>query len=102
MKNQWYSFDMDVTEKTSRPVKIFDSTYNLINKNKGNRTVSLYIDDAVRYYAKAMDNGDDITQIKKSIEVINDRQATNLGLLCEVLRQAKILNGNGEINFTQG
>lgn len=93
---------MDVTEKTSRPVKIFDSTYNLINKNKGNRTVSLYIDDAVRYYAKAMDNGDDITQIKKSIEVINDRQATNLGLLCEVLRQAKILNGNGEINFTQG
>lgn len=90
---------MEPTEKTERPIKIFNSTYNLMNQHKGKRSLALFIDDAVTYYVRAMDNGDDITQIKKSIEVINERQATNLGLLCEVLRQAEILNGNGEINF---
>ena len=92
---------METLEKTSRPIKIFDGTYNLINEHKGNRTVSLFIDDAVKYYVRSMDNGDDMTQIRKSIELINERQSTNLGLLCEVLRQAGILNGNGEVKFTK-
>lgn len=89
----------EINEKTDRSIKVYESTYDLMNKHKGKRSLALFIDDAVNYYIKSMDNGDDITQIKKAIEVINERQTTNLGLLCEVLRQAGILNGNGEIEF---
>ena len=90
---------MDKNEKACITVRIYESTAKNIEKWKGNSPMGLFIDNAVSYYIKSLDNGDDITQIRKSIELINERQTTNLGLLCEVLRQAGILNGNGEIDF---
>jgi hypothetical protein len=90
---------MDKNELASKSVKIFESTYELGEKYKGKRTFSLFIDDAVNFYVKSLQEGDPLNKIAKDIEFINERQATNLGLLCEVLRQAGVLNGNGEINF---
>lgn len=88
-----------LNEKSSKPVKVFESTYDLILRHSGNKTAVQFIDDAVKYYVRSIDEGDPLCKINKQLELINERQATNLGLLCEVLRQAGILNGNGEINF---
>ena len=90
-----------LNEKSSKPVKVFESTYDLILRYSGNKTAVQFIDDAVKYYVRSIDEGDPLCKINKQLELINERQATNLGLLCEVLRQAGILNGNGEINFTK-
>lgn len=90
---------MDKNEKAGVTVRIYESTAKNIEKWKGNSSIGLFIDNAVNYYIKSLDNGDDLNQIRKAIDVINERQTTNLGLLCEVLRQAGILNGNGEIEF---
>lgn len=90
---------MDKNEKATVTVRIYESTAKNIEKWKENAPMGLFIDNAVSYYIKSLDNGDDMTQIRKSLELINERQTTNLGLLCEVLRQAGILNGNGEIDF---
>ena len=89
--------DMIANENPSRAVKVFESTIDLINKHKGKLTYPLYIDEAVNYYVRSMDEGDPFTRIMKAVEEIKQTQSTNLGLLCEVLRQAGILNGNGEI-----
>lgn len=86
-------------EKATVTVRIFESTSKAIEKWKGMNSVGVFIDDAVSHYIKSLDMDDTLTQIKKDLDVINERQSTNLGLLCEVLRQAGILNGNGEINF---
>lgn len=90
-----------LNEKSSKPVKVFESTYDLILRHSGNKTAVQFIDDAVKYYVRSIDEGDPLCKINKQLELINERQATNLGLLCEVLRQAGILNGNGEINFNK-
>lgn len=87
------------TEKVGRAVRLYDSTFNTILKWKGNESIGGFIDSAVKCYVRTLDNGDELTKIRKEIELINERQTTNLGLLCEVLRQAGILNGNGEIDF---
>lgn len=92
---------MNTNEKASKSVKIFDSTYALIDSHKGKRSAPVFIDDAVQFYLRAMDDGDPYAKIVKAIEQINERQTTNMGLLCEVLRQAGILNGNGEIKFVK-
>ena len=91
----------NLTEKSSKPVKVFESTYDLILRHRGDKTAVQFIDEAVRYYVRSIDEGDPLCKINKQLDLINERQATNLGLLCEVLRQAGILNGNGEINFTK-
>lgn len=92
---------MENTDKTTRPIKLFESTYELINRHKGKKTIALFIDEAVGFYLRATDGGDPYARIVRAIEQINDRQTTNLGLLCEVLRQQGILNGNGEVNATR-
>ena len=90
---------MSRNEKASISVRIFDSTFQDILKWKGNNTVGVFIESAVEYYIKSLDCGDALSQIKKSLDEINETQATLLGLSCEVLRQAGILNGNGEVQF---
>ena len=91
----------NITEKSSKPVKVFESTYDLILRHRGDKTAVQFIDEAVRYYVRTIDEGDPLFKINKTLELMSERQSTNLGLLCEVLRQAGILNGNGEINFTK-
>ena len=91
----------NLTEKSSKPVKVFESTYDLILRHRGDKTAVQFIDEAVRYYVRTIDEGDPLFKINKTLELMSERQSTNLGLLCEVLRQAGILNGNGEINFTK-
>jgi hypothetical protein len=90
-----------LNEKSSKPVKVFESTYDLILKYSGNKTAVQFIDEAVRFYVRSIDEGDPLFKINKTLDLISERQSTNLGLLCEVLRQAGILNGNGEITFTK-
>ena len=88
-------------EKAARPVKVFESTYEQITTHKGKKSAAVYIDEAVSFYIRAMNEGDPFTRIMKAVERIEERETTNLGLLCEVLRQAGILNGNGEVSFTK-
>lgn len=90
------------TEKTVTTVRIFESTATLIDKWKGDLTIGQFIGNAVKSYIRhELDNGDDLLKIFRAIDQINDRQATNLGLLCEVLRQEGILNGNGEVSASK-
>ena len=48
-----------------------------------------------------MNDNSDMNKILVQISEMRDAVRTNLGLSCEVLKQAGILNGNGEINFTK-
>lgn len=89
------------TEKTSKVIKLYPSTYDLIVTNKGDLQIATFIDEAVRHYIKTIDDSSDMNKILKNIEEIRDAVRTNLGLSCEVLKQAGILNGNGEINFSK-
>jgi hypothetical protein len=89
------------TEKTSKVIKLYPSTYDLIVTNKGDLQIATFIDNAVRHYLKTIDDSSDMNKILKNIEEIRDAVRTNLGLNCEVLKQAGILNGNGEINFSK-
>lgn len=94
---------METNEKTAVTVRIFDSTDKAIKKYRGRRSAGVFIDEAVRYYiAHNVDNGDDLARIRESLEQLRQTSQTNLGLLCEVLHQAGILNGNGEISFKKG
>lgn len=91
---------MEANEKTAVTVRIFDSTDKLIKKYRDKKSAGVFIDDAVRYYvAHSIENGDDLARIREAIEQIRQTSQTNLGLLCEVLHQAGILNGNGEVSF---
>lgn len=87
------------TEKTTKTVNIYPSTYDTITRYKGDYQISVFIDIAVRHYVKTMNDDSDMNKILKNIEEIRDAVRTNLGLNCEVLKQAKILNGNGEVEF---
>lgn len=89
------------TEKAQKTVNIYPSTYNLIVQNKGDWNLSVFIDAAVKCYVKNMNDDSDINKIYKEIDEIRDAVRTNLGLSCEVLKQAGILNGNGEVKFTK-
>lgn len=94
---------METNEKTSVTVRIFESTDTLIKKHRERKSAGAFIDEAVRYYvAHCIDNGDDLKRIRESLDEMKQTEQTNLGLLCEVLRQAGILNGNGEISFKKG
>jgi hypothetical protein len=90
------------TEKTGKVISLYPSTYELIVKNKGDLQIATFIDSAVKHYIKTMDDTSDINKIYKEIDEIRDAVRTNLGLSCEVLKQAGILNGNGEIKFSKG
>lgn len=90
------------TEKTGKVISLYPSTYDLIVKNKGDLQIATFIDSAVKHYIKTMDDTSDINKIYKEIDEIRDAVRTNLGLSCEVLKQAGILNGNGEIKFSKG
>lgn len=87
------------TEKTTKTVNIYPSTYDTIAKYKGDYQISVFIDIAVRHYVKTMNDNSDMNKILKNIEEIRDAVRTNLGLSCEVLKQAGVLNGNGEVQF---
>lgn len=88
-------------EKAQKTVNIYPSTYKAIVDNKGDWNISVFIDAAVKHYIKTMNDDSDIKLILKNIEEMRDAVRTNLGLNCEVLKQAGILNGNGEISFTK-
>ena len=92
---------MGLYEKTAKTVRIYESTANEIEKWRGNKSAGLFIDVAVKFYVKSFNEDEELVKIRKDIELILERTATSLGLQCEVLRQAGILNGNGEINFTK-
>lgn len=89
------------TEKTQKTVSLYQSTYDLIIQNKGDWQISNFVDAAVKHYVKCMNDDSDINKIYKNIEEIRDAVRTNLGLNCEVLKQAGILNGNGEIEWCE-
>lgn len=92
-----YSKSMIENEKTSKTVNLYPSTYELITKNKGVKSVSLFIDEAVKCYLKY--NGDDLfLKIQKELEEIKHVEHTNLGILCEVLKKAGVLDENGEVS----
>ena len=59
----------------------------------------MFIDLAVKHYVKTMNDSSEINQILTQITDIRDAVRTSLGLSCEVLKQAGILNGNGEVSF---
>jgi hypothetical protein len=86
-------------EKTQKTVNIYPSTYDTIVTNKGDWNIAVFIDAAVKHYVKTMNDGSDMNKILKNVEEIRDAVRTNLGLSCEVLKQAGILNGNGEVQF---
>lgn len=86
-------------EKTQKTVNIYPSTYNAIVENKGDWNIAVFIDAAVKHYVKTMNDDSDMNKILKNVEEIRDAVRTNLGLSCEVLKQAGILNGNGEVQF---
>ena len=88
---------MDRNEKATVTVRIYDSTSKTINKWRGNSPAGLFIDTAVAYYVKSLDSGDVLNKMQKDIEDMKHCQRTNLGLLCEVLKQVGVLDGNGEI-----
>lgn len=89
------------TEKALKSINIYPSTYDLIVENKKDYQITTFIDLAVRHYVKTMNDGSDMNLILKNIEEIRDAVRTNLGLSCEVLKQAGVLNGNGEVKFTK-
>lgn len=89
------------TEKTQKTINIYPSTYDTIIKNKGDWNIAVFIDAAVKHYVKTMNDDSDMKLILKNIEETRDAVRTSLGLSCEVLKQAGILNGNGEIKFTK-
>lgn len=93
--------DIKKTEKTGKVISLYPSTYNLIVKNKGDLQIATFIDSAVKHYIKTIDDTSDLNKIYKEIDEIRDTVRTNLGLSCEVLKQAGILNGNGEVKFTK-
>lgn len=91
---------MQTNEKTTTTVRIFESTSKLIQKYRGNKSAGVFVAEAVKFYiAHQIDNGDELYRIRTALEEMKQTEQTNLGLLCEVLRQAGILNGNGEISF---
>lgn len=93
--------DIKKTEKAQKTVNIYPSTYNAIVQNKGDWQISVFIDVAVKHYIKTMNDNSDMNKILVQISEMRDAVRTNLGLNCEVLKQAGILNGNGEISFTK-
>ena len=91
--------DIKKTEKTQKTVNIDPSTYNAIVQNKGDWQISVFIDAAVQYYIKCMNDDSELSKINTQITEIRDAVRTNLGLCCEVLKQCGVLNGNGEVTF---
>ena len=91
--------DTKKTEKTIKTVNIYQSTYNTIVANKKDYQISVFIDLAVKHYVKTINDTSEMNQILKNVEEIRDAVRTSLGLSCEVLKQAGILNGNGEVTF---
>lgn len=81
-----------------KPVQIFSATHETIDKNKGDRSIATFIDDAVNFYVRSFDDETALNKINQKLDSIDNTVKTNLGLNCEVLRQAGILNGNGEIS----
>ena len=88
---------MERNEKTMCNIKIFGSTREAIERVRGNKSISIFLDDAVLYYIKHINDNTELEQVHKVLNEIVDINKTNLGLLCEVLRQEGVLNGNGEI-----
>ncbi len=84
---------------TKKSVAIFESTYDAINKNKGDTNIAAFIDIVVDYYLKHINDDSEYKKINEKLESIHQTVKTNLGLNCEVLHQAGILNGNGEVTF---
>ena len=93
--------DIKKTEKTQKTVNIYPSTYDAIVEHKGDWNIAVFIDAAVKHYIKTMNDNSDLNKINVQITEIRDAVRTNLGLCCEVLKQAGILNGNGEVSFTK-
>lgn len=91
--------DIKKTEKTIKTVNIYQSTYDTIIANKKDYQISVFIDLAVKHYVKTMNDSSEVNQILTQITDIRDAVRTSLGLSCEVLKQAGILNGNGEVSF---
>lgn len=81
-----------------KPAQLYSKTFDIINQNRGEKNIATFIDDAVNYYVMANSDRRDIAKIKESLDSIRETQRTILGLNCEMLRQAGILNGNGEMD----
>lgn len=84
-----------------KSVQLYTGTYDTINKNKGEKNIASFIDDAVNYYINAFGEKSELKKINETLSAMKDTQNTILGLNCEVLRQAGILNGNGEVTFSK-
>lgn len=81
-----------------KSAQLYARTFEAINRNRGEKNIATFIDDAVNHYIMASSEKNDIARIKESLESIRETQRTILGLNCEMLRQAGILNGNGEMD----
>ena len=93
--------EIQKTEKTQKTVNIYPSTYDAIVANKGDWNIAVFIDVAVKHYVKTKDDSSDMNKVLVQISEMRDAVRTNLGLSCEVLKQAGILNGNGEVQFNK-
>lgn len=95
------SNEIKKTEKTGKVISLYPSTYELIVKNKGDLQIATFIDSAVKHYIKTIDDNSDMNKILAQITDIRDAVRTSLGLSCEVLKQAGILNGNGDVEWSK-
>ena len=84
-----------------KPVQLYTGTYDTINRHRGDKTIAIFIDDAVNYYVRSFGDNSELKNINENLTAMKDTQNTILGLNCEVLRQAGILNGNGEVTCTK-
>lgn len=85
-----------------KPVQIYESTFNDINAHKGDNNIASFIDLAVSYYISHKDDASEYKKINEKLADIHGTLKTVLGVNCEVLKQAGILDGNGTITFPKG
>lgn len=93
MMNTAYTWAME-----KKSAQLYSKTFDTINRHRGEKNIATFIDDAVNHYVMARSDKSEMTKIRESLDSIRETQRTILGLNCEMLRQAGILNGNGEMD----
>lgn len=82
----------------SSSVKIFNSTLEKINANKGDLTISGFIDVCVKEH---MNNSVDavLKNINENLSSINNRVMTSYGLSIDILNRLGIINDLGDVTL---
>lgn len=82
----------------SSSVKIFNSTLEKINANKGDLTISGFIDVCVKEHMK--NSGDAVLKnINDKLSSINSRVMTAYGLSLDILNRLGVINDLGDVTL---